>query len=243
MAIVFLEITLKNGLFEKTNGVNVCEFSETCVNANGWECFIKEDGRIVCRVVKGKEELRYTILKSGYSRMTYQKDDEPIKTIKEGYVISRGESINNGVIFLSDGEIKELHTFFRSEALHKFHLEYGIARIKKVDPNIQYFVKNAHCRRENENDEINSGVFSELLTDGKANKIAEIWTDTEKLNEKFPGCDVSELEEMIEIEGATWVIQHVRRWRGDEVKEYRILYSRVDFNELNIPEEFKVMKI
>lgn len=244
MAVVFLEITLKNGLFDKTNGVNICEFRETYIKANDWECFIKKDGGIVCRVIEGNKELRYAILKSGYSRMTYQEGNEPMKIIKEGYVINRGESIGNGVIFLSDGYITEKHTFFRSESLHKFHLEYGIARIKKVDPNMQYFIKNAHCKGGGyDTDEINSGVFSEVLTDGKANKTAEIWTDTQKLSEKYPGCDVSELEEMIEIEDATWAIQHVRKWRDDKIKEYRILYSRVDFNQLNIPKELKVATI
>ena len=242
MEATFLEITLSKGLFVKTNGINVIKLKKKYVNANGWECFIEKSGRIRCRVIEGDKELNYCISKSGYARMTYKEKDGTTRILKEGYVIGKTESIKNGTIFLSDGPILKRHTFFRSAGLQKFYTKYGINRIKRENPNTVYSVRNGHCNNLDASEEVAPivGTYCEIITDGDKEIIAEVQGSTEKLKEKFPNCNAFELEEMVEVKNATWVIKHIKTWNENEVREYRVLYSLKDYKDLNIPDEYKV---
>ena len=239
----FLEITLKNGCFTGTNGVNVTEFKTYTVKGNGWECYIERSGRIFCRAIEGDAKLHYTIAKSGYARMSYFEKGKLEKIIKEGYVVTQNGSTKNGVIILSDGPIHKRYAFFRSESLQKFQNEYGIVKTKKVNPNTVYSVKNTHCNHLEDSGEVipDVGTYCEIITDGNQEIIAEILGNAEKLKENFPNSSAYELEEMIEVKNATWVIKHIKTWNEHEVKEYRILYSLESYDQLDIPDKYKVI--
>ncbi|MBQ6991834.1 MAG: hypothetical protein IJN50_02825 [Clostridia bacterium] len=240
----FLEITLKNGCFTGTNGLNVTEFKNYTVKGNGWECYIERSGRIFCRTVEEDKIIHYTITTAGYFTITYIEVDKVTKVLKEGYITDRKKGLENGTIFLSDGPITKRVAFFRSVGLQDFQNKYGInGGIKKLDPNTIYSVRNAHCNNlETSGDVIpDIGTFCEIITDGTKEKIGEVWGNTEELKERFPNCNAFELEEMFEVKDATWVIKHVKTWNEDKVTEYRILYSKENYTQIEIPDNYKVI--
>lgn len=228
-----VEITLKKGCFEKTNGVNVSVLRKRFVKANGWLCHIQKNGKITCKAVEEDKVLRYVIFPSGKSMLTYKEGNGPEEILKEGYVIAKDETIENGTIILSNEVIpKPYIAFFRSEALHSFQKKYGIYGLKRVNPNREYEVRNRN--------HINKGVHCEIITDGEIERAISYIGDSEKAKKKFPEADIFETDEVVTVKNATWVIQYIRNWKKESVITYRTLYTLKNYKELNIPEEYQV---
>ena len=237
-----LEITIKNGKFIKTNHVNVEEFSDTYVRGNGWECFIADDGKIKCQAVKKHseeyEERIYCIINTrGASWLKYRETGKPAELLKRRYVVPEGVGIKNGMIGLSDGEIKKRHVYFRQEALQNFLKEYGISKIKKVNPNKIYQGYLADDYKGNEK------YYSNILTDGDEEIIANTPEEKENLRKRISqSSDVIVMAEKAKVQNATWVLQIFTKQVGEHLEIYRILYSLKNFREINIPEEQKVKR-
>lgn len=233
-----LEITIKNGKFVETNHVNVEEFSDTYVRGNGWECFIADDGKIKCQAVKKYseefEERIYCVINTkGASWLKYRETGKPPELLKRRYVVPEGVSIRNGMLGLSDGEIKKRHVYFRQEALQNFLDEYGISKIKKANPNKTYQGYLAYNDNENH--------YSNIVTDGDEEIIRNTPDEKEKLTKSL--TTISDLVvrcEKVEVQNATWVLKTIRKRVGEDVEFYRILYSLANFKDLNIPAEYKV---
>jgi hypothetical protein len=207
MAVV--NITIKNGLFEKCNGVKLEIFSSKFLSVNGWECEVQNNGVIKCTAkelcIDGSHSMRYTIYQNGFAKLTLKTPNEPVKVIKMGFVVKKGESFGNGVLGLSDGFIDHRYTFFREESFQKFLCKYGITAVLHEDPN------RIFCLRNGESED--NSYYMNLWTDGH---FASIGNQTELLNsfgKKFPG-----LVECISVNDAKWtLIRRVIRSGNKEI--------------------------
>lgn len=190
-------ITIKNGLFEKCNGVKLEIFSSKFLMVNDWECQVQNNGVIKCTAkelcIDGIHSMRYTIYPNGFSKLTLKIPHEPVKVIKMGFVVKKGESFGNGVLGLSDGFIDHRYTFFREQSFQKFLCKYGITAVIHEEPN------RIFCLRNGESED--NSYYMNLWTDGH---FASIGNQTELLNsfgKKFPG-----LVECISVNDAKWVL-------------------------------------
>ena len=190
-------ITIKNGLFEKCNGVKLEIFSSKFLMVNGWECEVQNNGVIKCTAkelcIDGSHSMRYTIYQNGFAKLTLKTPNEPVKVIKMGFVVKKGESFGNGVLGLSDGFIDHRYTFFREESFQKFLRKYGITAVLHEDPNRIFCLKNGESE--------NNSFYMKLWTDGFPISIG---TQKELLNsfgKKFQG-----VVECVSINDAKWTL-------------------------------------
>lgn len=195
MAVV--NITIKNGLFEKCNGVKLEIFSSKFLSVNGWECEVQNNGVIKCTAkelcIDGSHSMRYTIYQNGFAKLTLKTPNEPVKVIKMGFVVKKGESFGNGVLGLSDGFIDHRYTFFREESFQKFLCKYGITAVLHEEPNRIFCLKNGESE--------DNSYYMNLWTDGHAISIGkqEEWLNS--FGKKFPG-----LVECISVNDAKWTL-------------------------------------
>lgn len=169
----------------QNNGVIKCTAKELCID--------------------GSHSMRYTIYQNGFAKLTLKTPNEPVKVIKMGFVVKKGESFGNGVLGLSDGFIDHRYTFFREESFQKFLCKYGITAVLHEDPNRIFCLRNGGSE--------DNSYYMNLWTDGH---FASIGNQTELLNsfgKKFPG-----LVECISVNDAKWtLIRRVIRSGNKEI--------------------------
>ena len=207
MAVV--NIIIKNGLFEKCSGARFEIFSPKYLLVNGWECQVQNNGVIKCTAkelcIDGIHSMRYTIYQNGFSKLTLKTPHEPVRVIKMGFVVKKGESFGNGLLGLSDGFINHRYTFFREESFQKFLCKHGITAVLHKDPN------RIFCLKSGESED--NSYHMNLWTDGHA---VSIGNQTEMLNsfgKKFPG-----LVECISVNDSKWtLIRRVIRSGNKEI--------------------------
>ena len=195
MAVV--NIIIKNGLFEKCIGTKLELFSSKFVIVNGWECEVQNNGVIKCTAkelcIDGIHSMRYTIYQNGFSKLTLKTPHEPVKVIKMGFVVKKGESFGNGVLGLSDGFIDHRYTFFREESFQKFLCKYGITAVLHEDPNRRF------CLKSGESDD---NLYSmNLWTDGHAVSIGKQEEVLNSFGKRFQG-----VVECVSVNDANWVL-------------------------------------
>lgn len=190
-------ITIKNGIFEKCNGVKLEIFSSKFLITNGWECQVQNNGVIKCTAkelcIDGMHSIRYTIYPNGFAKLTLKVPNEPVREMKLGFVVKKGEVFGNGVLGLSDGFIDHRYAFFREENFQKFLRKYGITAVLHEDPNRIFCLKNGESE--------NNSFYMKLWTDGFPISIG---TQKELLNsfgKKFQG-----VVECVSINDAKWTL-------------------------------------
>lgn len=195
MAVV--NITIKNGLFEKCNGVKLEIFSSKFLSVNGWECEVQNNGVIKCTAkelcIDGSHSMRYTIYQNGFAKLTLKTPNEPVKVIKMGFVVKKGESFGNGVLGLSDGFIDHRYTFFREESFQKFLCKYGITAVLHEDPN------RIFCLRNGESED--NSYYMNLWTDGHSASIGKQEEVLNSFGKRFQG-----VVECVSVNDANWVL-------------------------------------
>ena len=147
--------------------------------------------------------MRYTIYQNGFAKLTLKTPNEPVKVIKMGFVVKKGESFGNGVLGLSDGFIDHRYTFFREESFQKFLCKYGITAVLHEDPN------RIFCLRNGESED--NSYYMNLWTDGH---FASIGNQTELLNsfgKRFQG-----VVECISVNDANWALTRRLIKSGDK---------------------------
>jgi hypothetical protein len=216
-----LKLNLENGFFAGTNGVYVDEVTPSHVNANGWDCHIREDGSIVCEATRdysdGIHSMRYEIARNGFARLTLKVDGQPVRTLRKGFVLPRGAKLTDGVIGLAGGCIDERYAFFRDAAFTKFLAEHGISAVKHEDPNRDYVVRNARYG--------GGECWSRLRTDGKVEEVSYDSLRTERWHEECHGTCAYEGETTYRVTGATYVIHDQISHEGDSHNCFHILYT------------------
>lgn len=190
-------ITIKNGLFEKCNGVKLEIFSSKFLMVNGWECEVQNNGVIKCTAKKlcidGIHSMRYTLYQNGFGKLTLKLPNEPVRVIKMGFVVKKGESFGNGVLGLSDGFIDHRYTFFREESFQKFLCKYGITAVIHEDPNRIFFLRNGESE--------DNSYYMNLWTDGSPISIGNQNEMLNSFGKKFQG-----VVECISVNDAKWVL-------------------------------------
>lgn len=205
MAVV--NIIIKNGLFEKCSGTKLELFSSKFVIVNGWECEVQNNGVIKCTAkelcIDGIHSMRYTLYQNGFAKLTLKTPNEPVRVIKMGFVVKKGESFGNGVLGLSDGFIDHRYTFFREESFQKFLCKYGITAVLHEDPN------RIFCLKSGESDD---NLYSmNLWTDGRAVLIGNQKEVLNSFGKRFPG-----LVECVSVNDANWVLTRRLIKSGDK---------------------------
>ena len=184
------QIIIKNGFFANAVGRNIDEVTPTYALLNGWKCFVNEDGSIECWSVReysdGKHSMRYFINPLGFAKLTLKKPWEPIKTLKKGYVIRRGQKLSDGILGLAGDHIDYRYAYFRDSSFQDFLDEYGITAVKHEDPNRLYRILTYAYGEE-----------SSLVTDGTKEGV---WTE-------FDGM-------WYQVTGATWVLYQIKKVSG-----------------------------
>lgn len=195
MAVV--NITIKNGLFEKCNRVKLEIFSSKFLSVNGWECEVQNNGVIKCTAkelcIDGSHSMRYTIYQNGFAKLTLKTPNEPVKVIKMGFVVKKGESFGNGVLGLSDGFIDHRYTFFREESFQKFLCKYGITAVLHEDSN------RIFCLRNGESED--NSYYMNLWTDGHSASIGKQEEVLNSFGKRFQG-----VVECVSVNDANWVL-------------------------------------
>lgn len=190
-------ITIKNGLFEKCNGVKLEIFSSKFLIVNGWECEVQNNGVIKCTAkelcIDGSHSMRYTIYQNGFAKLTLKTPNEPVKVIKMGFVVKKGESFGNGVLGLSDGFIDHRYTFFREESFQKFLCKYGITAVLHEDPN------RIFCLRNGESED--NSYYMNLWMDGHSASIGKQEEVLNSFGKRFQG-----VVECVSVNDANWVL-------------------------------------
>lgn len=218
-----LQINMENGFFTCTNGRYVTEVTPTHVAGNGWNCAIREDGSVLCEAVRdysdGVHSMRYEIAKNGFAKLTLKVGNEPVRTIRKGFVLPCGAKLTDGVIGLAGGYVDERYAYFRDASFQRFLNKFGITAVKHEDPNRTFVVRNARygggeCR-------------SNLVSDGIMTEICYDSGRTEGWNDSCPGTCAYEGETSYEVTGgATWVIHTQDQDEGDCHNYARILYTQ-----------------
>ena len=137
--------------------------------------------------------IRYTIYPNGFAKLTLKVPNEPVREMKLGFVVKKGEVFGNGVLGLSDGFIDHRYAFFREENFQKFLRKYGITAVLHEDPNRIFCLKNGESE--------NNSFYMKLWTDGFPISIG---TQKELLNsfgKKFQG-----VVECVSINDAKWTL-------------------------------------
>lgn len=200
-------ITIKNGLFEKCNGVKLEIFSSKFLSVNGWECEVQNNGVIKCTAkelcIDGSHSMRYTIYQNGFSELSLKVPNEPVKIIKKGFVIKKGEVFGNGTLGLSDGFIDHRYTFFREESFQKFLCKYGITAVIHEDPN------RIFCLRNGESED--NSYYMNLWTDGHAISIGKQEEMLNSFGKRFQG-----VVECISVNDANWALTRRLIKSGDK---------------------------
>jgi len=218
-----LKVFLENGYFSDTNGVYVTEVTPSHVIGNGWDCSIREDGSILCEAIRnysdGVHSMRYVIARNGFAKLTLKIEGQPIKTLRKGFVLSRGSKLTDGTIGLSGGYVDGRYAFFRDADFCRFLDKFGITAIKNEDPNRIFRVRNARYG--------GGECHSSLISDGVITEIGYDSGRTEGWRDSNHGTCAYEGETSYSITGAKWAIHSQNQDEGDCHNHSRILYTQV----------------
>lgn len=208
-----LQIEFKNKKFVSHNGVNVKVATDTHIEGNGWEGEVDENGNfyfITAQYYKGKRhQLKFKIANGYVKKILKIGDDRP--RVLKSYRIPNWPI--DGIIGLAAGYIDGRVTYFRSTDFQKFLDEYGITAIRCESASGIYYLMQKH-------DGHSIFLFESIETDGK---IKVISGDTEV--NKEPEESIFDVNQMVEVTDASWVIKTV--WRYSKINN-RILYTLDD---------------
>lgn len=205
-----LSIEVKDCKFVSYKGVNVKTFTENYVMGNGWECWIRETGRIDCMATQFYSGERHQIklkIDKGYVKVLLKIGDAHPKVLKS---FKLEEWPVDGVLVLPTGYIDKRRPHFRNSNFQKFLDENDLTAVRYEAPNGIYRLlqeHNGHMVSFNE----------EIQTDGNCKLIPFPVGSDEK-------SDLGEdtIINMMEVTDATWVIKAV--YKLGEIK-HRILYT------------------
>lgn len=190
-------ITIKNLVFEKCEGVKFEIFIPKYLLVNGWECQVQNNGVIKCTAkelcIDGVHSMRYTLYQNGFAKLTLKTPNEPLRVIKMGFVVKKGEIFGNGTLGLSDGFIDNRYTFFREESFQKFLCKYGITAVLHEEPNRIFFLRNGESE--------DNSYHMNLWTDGYPVSIGKQEEVLNSFGKRFPG-----LVDCISVNDAKWTL-------------------------------------
>ena len=135
-----LEITIKNGMFTEASGGNVKSFAPKRIVGMGWLVKINDDGTLEAISKEKSDEGEYSVkvfLKPGMFLETKR------LTMADGRYQKMGKKEHkipgiDGVLGLSDGEVKNRYAYHVNKGLINFKKAFAIEKIVSDDPNTTY---------------------------------------------------------------------------------------------------------
>lgn len=218
-----LQLKVQKSRFVEHNGVEVKTFTPTYVEANGWKCYIKDNGNIVCIAEQDYSGIRYKskiALKKGYVKLLLKKGFRHPKVLKS-YKLEVWPV--DGVIGLPGGHISSRRPYFRDEEFQKFLKEHELSAVRHGEASVIYTLK-------------------EKLRGGKVSYREEIEASDGRTELIFNDILKREKDEegtftilrKVEVTNATWVIKKVVSGTGIN----RILYTTENPNKItNLPKK------
>ena len=216
-----LQLVVKNSRFVEHNGVEVKTFTPTYVEANGWKCYLNDNGSITCIADRTYNDIRFKIeIKNGYFKISSKKGDMRPRILKS-YRIK--EWPVDGVIGLPRDYLDSSRPYFRDEKFQEFLNNYGLSAVKCEEASTIYTLKERFCMGEvTYKEEIES-------SDGH---IELIFDDFHKVGDSEDGTLV--IFRKVDVTNATWVIKKVVK--GTKIN--RILYTTQNPKEItNLPKK------
>lgn len=194
------------------------EFTPSRVVANGWVCTISPEEGLRCEAVRhysdGEHKMVFTISPGGKASLRLCTPPEnKWETIKSFRISGPLE----GTLGLSGGYIDSRYAYFRESSFQQFLDVHGITAVKHENPNQIFFLRNA-CYGGGE-------CHMTLLTDGEQVEISCDYGRSEKWQLDNPMTCASEVEQEIQVTGATWVIVKKRQHERDRHNSSCILYT------------------
>ena len=197
------KINIENGKFTTSNGKYEHHLSEHRFVANGWIGVINDDGSIVLEASRcysdGESTIRVTINSNGYHKVTTKfGDDDIVHTVKKGFLVRKGEPLN-GTFGLPGGNIKARYFYYRSNDFNKFLEEHGLTAVSRENPNAVFNIRNARYG--------GGECHMKLLTDGHCKDVGYDTGRSDHWEEICPNTSASEVNELIRVTDASWVIK------------------------------------
>lgn len=216
-----LQLKVQGSRFVGHNGVKVKVFTPTHVDANGWNCYIDDNGNISCVAEQHYKGVRHTIkfsLKNNYVKLLLKKGDARPMPLKK-YRLDQWPI--NGVIGLPAGYIDRRRAYFREEKFQEFLNKYGLTAVRNELASGIYDLQEKFCKGKcfyKEEIETTDGQTELIFNDVDKDENAEEGT--------FTVC------RQVEVINATWVIKKVVK----EGSTRRILYTSENPKEIpNLP--------
>lgn len=215
-----LKIKIRDGFFSGTNKVNLESATKTKVVGNGWVATIEKDGTIKCRCIQkdsnGETIVRFALYPNGYSKLTIKEGNNPVKVLVETFSITKNHKVENGEIYLSDGEISNRFGFYRDELFLKFLKKNKIRYVRRDNPNKEYVIRQAL---------LETGKIDETIkTDGTLTEINKVE------DENLKGTSFYDISTTYRVDNAKWVVVYRS---GHSGRLYTQEKNFLDFKILN----------
>lgn len=216
-----LQLVVKNSRFVEHNGVEVKIFTPAYVEANGWKCYLNENGNITCITEKTYNDIRFKIeIKNGYLKISSKKGDMRPKILKS-YRIK--EWPVDGVIGLPMDYLDSKRPYFREGKFQEFLNNYGLSAVKCEEASAIYTLKERFYGGE---------VTYKEEIEASDGHIKLIFNDVHKAGDSEDGTLV--IFRKVDVTNATWVIKKVVK--GTKIT--RILYTTEDPRKItNLPKK------
>lgn len=218
-----LQLVVKNSRFVEHNDVEVKTFTPTYVEANGWKCYINDNGNINCIADKISNDIRYKSkleIKKGYVKIIDKKGDMRPRVLKSYRI--KGWPVD-GIIGLPEGGMNNKRPYFREEIFQEFLNDHGLSAVRCREASAIYTLKEKI--RNNESD------YKEEI-EASDGQIEFIFNDVHKSEDSEEGAFT--ILRKVEVTNATWVIKKVVK--GTKIN--RILYTTQNPKEIiNLPKK------
>ena len=148
----------------------------------------------ICEVTdsNGETIVRFALYPNGYSKLTIKEGNNPVKVLVETFSITKNHKVENGEIYLSDGEISNRFGFYRDELFLKFLKKNKIRYVRRDNPNKEYVIRQAL---------LETGKIDETIkTDGTLTEINKVE------DENLKGTSFYDISTTYRVDNAKWVV-------------------------------------
>lgn len=193
------KITIKNGKITDSNGVYVNEIKPFYADANGWKVYINTKKNIIyCEKV----------------RQYFYGEEKKKKIFK----------LEDGLLGLSGGHVRESYAYFRSEKFQNFLSKYGITAVARLEEDFKFDIRNANYG--------GGKCDSWFWTDGEVIRLRIDSGRTQDWKERFSGTQAYEEDTYFKLSNASFVVIEQTQHEYNSHNHSKILYTNEDVYSL-----------
>lgn len=193
------KITIRNGKMVDSNETYVEVIKPFYAKANGWEVFINT-----------KKNIIYCEKKRQYS---YGEDKKRMFF-----------KLEDGLLGLSGGHVRESYAYFRSEKFQNFLSKYEITAVARLEKDFKFYIRNANYG--------GGKCESWFWTDGEVIRLGIDSGRTEDWKERFSGTQAYEEDVHFQLKNASFVVIEQTQHERDSHNHSKILYTNEDVYSL-----------